>query len=154
MTSTQLSDILVKIHAASPYLPQQYGYADFVPSQAYYAFASAAGCFGPPALPRGNISTSVFQCLVNKDTETLQKANSLMVSLSRYAIVVFLPVTDGALVQQLPSQQLFQKKLNGVNLLIGVCLDFGSCLRHYETPWLTLFYRIMLTKALHSPHKT
>jgi len=37
--------------AASPYLPQQYSYADFVPSQSYYAFASAVGCFGPPALP-------------------------------------------------------------------------------------------------------
>lgn len=58
--------------AASPYLPMQYGYADFVPSQSYYSFASAVDCFGPPALPQSNSSASIFQCLVSKDTETLR----------------------------------------------------------------------------------
>ena len=28
----------------SPYLPMQYGYKDWIPSQSYYAFATAAGC--------------------------------------------------------------------------------------------------------------
>lgn len=106
--------------AASPYLPMQYGYADFVPSQSYYAFASAVGCFGPPALPQSNISASIFQCLVGKDTETLQNASSTISGSSRYGILAFSPVTDGIFVQQLPSQQLLKKQINGKRILVGV----------------------------------
>ncbi|MCJ1457356.1 hypothetical protein MMC28_007724 [Mycoblastus sanguinarius] len=105
--------------AASPYLPQQFGYADFVPSQSYYAFASAAGCFGPPALPQGNISISIFQCLVGKDTETLQNASATISGSSRYGTWGFLPVTDGVFIQQLPSQQLLKKQVNGNRMLVG-----------------------------------
>jgi hypothetical protein len=31
----------------------------------------------------------------------------------------FLPVTDGVFIQQLPSQQLLQKQVNGINFLSG-----------------------------------
>ena len=110
--------------AASPYLPQQFGYADFVPSQSYYAFASAAGCFGPPALPQNNISNSIFQCLVSKDTETLQNASATISGSSRFGTWGFLPVTDGVFVQQLPSQQLLKKQVNGVRMLVGVSMLF------------------------------
>ncbi|KAM0803482.1 carboxylesterase type B [Usnea florida] len=105
--------------AASPYLPMQYGYADFVPSQFYYAFAAAVGCFGPPALPQSNMSASIFQCLIGKDTETLQNASATISGSSRYGTWAFLPVTDGVFVQQLPSQQLLKKQLNGQRLLVG-----------------------------------
>lgn len=107
--------------AASPFLPQQYGYKDFVPSQSYYAFASAAGCFGPPALPQNNLNNSVFACLVSKDTATLQYASASVSGSSRYATWAFLPVTDGVFVQQLPSQQLLKRQVNGQSILIGVC---------------------------------
>lgn len=106
--------------AASPFLPQQYGYKDFVPSQLYYAFASAVGCFGPLALPLGNSSSSVFECLVNKDTETLQNASAAISGSSRYGTWAFLPVTDGIFIQQLPSQQLLKKQVNGDSILVGV----------------------------------
>ncbi|KAF2624464.1 alpha/beta-hydrolase [Macroventuria anomochaeta] len=33
--------------SSSPYLPQQYSYTDWVPSQSYYAFTARAGCFTP-----------------------------------------------------------------------------------------------------------
>ena len=106
--------------AQSPYLPMQYGYADFVPSQSYYAFASAVGCFGPPALPQSNSSASIFQCLVAQDTEALQNASATISGSSRYGTWAFLPVTDGAFVQQLPSQQLLKKQVNGNRILVGV----------------------------------
>ena len=98
----------------------QYGYADFVPSQSYYAFASALGCFGPPALPQSNSSASIFQCLVGKDTEALQNASATISASSRYGTWAFLPVTDGVFTQQLPSQQLLKKQVNGNRLLVGV----------------------------------
>ena len=107
--------------AASPFLPQQYGYKDFVPSQSYYAFASAAGCFGPPALPQNNVDNSIFACLVSKDTTTLQYASATVSGSSRYATWAFLPVTDGVFIQQLPSQQLLKKQVNGKSILVGVC---------------------------------
>ncbi len=104
----------------------QYGYADFVPSQSYYAFASAVGCFGPPALPQSNRSASIFQCLVGKDTETLQNASATISGSSRTGTWAFLPVTDGAFIQQLPSQQLLKKQVNGNRILVGVSNHCGN----------------------------
>ncbi|KAL8947880.1 MAG: hypothetical protein Q9222_005882 [Ikaeria aurantiellina] len=102
---------------ASPYLPQQWGYADFVPTQSYYAFSTAVGCFG--GLPQANVSDSVFNCLAGKDTETLQNASASISGSSRYGTWGFLPVTDGSFIQQLPSQQLLTKKVNGRRMLSG-----------------------------------
>ena len=46
----------------------------------------------------------------------------------------FVPVTDGAYVQNVPSQELLQKKVNGVGLLVGV-----NQVHHYT--------RVALTKS-------
>ena len=105
------------IIAASPYLPMQYGYADFVPSQSYYAFAQAVGCFDD--LAQNNVSNSIFQCLVSKDTVTLQNASAYVSASGKYGTWGFLPVTDGSYIQQLPSRQLLQKKVNGMRMLSG-----------------------------------
>lgn len=123
--------------AASPFLPQQYGYKDLVPSQSYYAFASAAGCFGPPASPFNNVNNSIFACLVSKDTTTLQYASASVSGSSRYGTWAFLPVTDGVFVQQLPSQQLLKKQVNGRSILVGVGHHF-RCKKLVEVlEWLT-----------------
>lgn len=109
----------MKVIASSPYLPQQWSYADFVPTQSYYAFASAVGCFN--GLPQSNITTtSIFQCLVSKDTVTLQNASAVLSGSGRFGTWGFLPVTDYKYIQQLPSQQLLKKQINGVNVLVGV----------------------------------
>lgn len=109
-----------QIIAASPYLPMQYGYKDFVPSQSYYAFAQAAGCFDD--LAQNNVSNSIFACLVGKDTMTLQNASAYISGSSKYGTWGFLPVTDGVFIQQLPSQQLLKKQVNGRHMLSGVYL--------------------------------
>lgn len=103
--------------AASPYLPQQYGYKDWQPSQAYYAFAHWAGCL--PNQAYGGSNQTIFQCLVEANTTTLQYA-SFNVSMSgKYGTWGFLPVTDGIFVQEEPSLQLLQKRVNGKNILVG-----------------------------------
>ena len=104
--------------AASPYLPHQFGYADFVPTQSYYAFASAVGCFN--GLAQNNRNTSIFNCLLEKDTQTLQEASSIISGSGRYGTWAFLPVTDGSFIQQTPSQQLLTKRVNGRRMLSGV----------------------------------
>ncbi|KAF8856354.1 alpha/beta-hydrolase [Acephala macrosclerotiorum] len=77
----------------------------------YYAFAAQAGC--PASTAYGSSSQNIFDCLVAKDTTTLQKA-SFNVSVSRvYGTWAFIPATDGTFVQQVPSQQLLNIQING-----------------------------------------
>jgi hypothetical protein len=54
--------------AASPYLPMQYGYKDWIPSQSYYAFATKVGC--APSTAYSSSPQTIFSCLVSKDTHT------------------------------------------------------------------------------------
>ena len=110
--------------AASPYLPMQYGYSSWIPSQAYYAFATAAGC--PPGLPYGSVPQTIFECLVEKDAETLQNASGTISQSGNYGTWAFLPVTDGALVQDTPSRQLLARKVNGRNALVGNNANEGA----------------------------
>ncbi|KAI9815795.1 MAG: hypothetical protein M1827_002191 [Pycnora praestabilis] len=113
----QREELFSNVIAESPYLPMQYGYADFVPSQSYYAFAQAVGCFG--GINAGGVNTSIFSCLVSKDTLTLQNASAVLSASGKYGTWGFLPVTDGVFIQQLPSQQLLSKSVNGLRILSG-----------------------------------
>ncbi|RDI77868.1 hypothetical protein Vi05172_g12079 [Venturia inaequalis] len=103
--------------AASPYLPMQYGYKDWVPSQSYYSFAARAGCF--PFTAYGSSNTTVLECLRSKDSATLISASQNISKSGTYGTWGFLPVTDGKAIQQLPSIQLQSKVLNGQRLLVG-----------------------------------
>lgn len=103
--------------AASPYLPMQFGYKDWVPSQAYYVFAAQAGCF--PDTRYGSSPRSIFQCLVAQDSTILQNASANVSTSGTYGTYGFLPVTDEIFIQQRPSAQFLQKQLNGRNLLVG-----------------------------------
>jgi carboxylesterase type B len=102
--------------AASPYLPKQYAYNGWVPTQNYYAFADRAGC---PIAAYSNASSTIFDCLVSQDTETLQNASQEMMNTATYGTWAFLPVTDGVFIQDEPSSQLLEKRVNGRNALIG-----------------------------------
>ncbi|KAI1619145.1 carboxylesterase type B [Exophiala viscosa] len=118
------SSLFVNTIAASPYLPMQYGYKDWLPSQSYYAFATHAGC--GPSHPYGAGSQTIFDCLVSKDTNTLINASATTSESGNYGTWAFLPVTDGIFVQDLPSQQLLRKKVNGQNALIGNNAEEGT----------------------------
>ena len=139
--------------AASPFLPQQYGYKDFIPSQYYHAFASAVGCSGPLALPQSNASGLIFECLVSKDTATLQNASATISGSTRYGTWTFLPVTDGVFIQQLPSQQLLKKQVNGNSILVGVGHHLYYVTLAKVAGWLT-YSRITQTRGRFSHHRT
>lgn len=105
---------------ASPYIPTQYGYADWQPSQSYYAFATAAGCFnGYPAQSPRQKQSSILSCLRRKDSETLMQASFNISTGGQYGSYVFAPVTDGIFVTDLPSRQLLRKEVNGQRILSG-----------------------------------
>ncbi|PVI00985.1 alpha/beta-hydrolase [Periconia macrospinosa] len=118
--------------AASPFLPQQYGYKDWIPSQNYYAFATAAGC--PPQWAYGNSSQTIFECLVSQDTSTLQEASEIVSTSGTFGTWAFLPVTDGTFIQSTPTEALTQGKTNGLNLLTGNNAEEG---RFFVTPNIT-----------------
>lgn len=61
--------------SASPYLPMQYGYKDWVPSQSYYAFAAQVGC-GTTKAYGANGSVPIFACLQNTSAATLINASA------------------------------------------------------------------------------
>ncbi|TKA77913.1 hypothetical protein B0A49_04304 [Cryomyces minteri] len=118
------TSLFVNTIAASPYLPMQYGYKDWIPSQSYYAFAIEAGCI--PSTAYGSSSQTIFQCLVGKNTTDLQNASFNVSASGTFGTWGFLPVTDGVFVQDLPSQQLLRKKVNGQRMLAGNNVNEGS----------------------------
>ncbi|EMC98882.1 hypothetical protein BAUCODRAFT_103438 [Baudoinia panamericana UAMH 10762] len=123
------TQLFINTIAASPYLPMQYGYKDWVPSQSYYAFATAAGC--PPSMPYlPTNGTPIFECLVSKNTSTLMNASATVSQEGSYGTWAFLPVTDGVFVQDLPSRQLGRGQVNGLNILSGNNANEG----YYFTP--------------------
>ncbi|RMY58940.1 hypothetical protein D0865_02350 [Hortaea werneckii] len=111
--------------AASPYLPFQYHYKDWVPSQLYYAFASYVGC--APTYPVGHIGgQDIFDCLLSVDTDTLMNASATVNQQGGYGTYLFTPVTDGVFIQGLPSRQFGRKAINGANMLVGNNANEGA----------------------------
>ncbi|KAG8161782.1 hypothetical protein KVR01_008769 [Diaporthe batatas] len=104
--------------SGSPFLPFQYGYKDWQPSQAYYAFATAAGCDTKNAYLR-NGSKAIFDCLVEADSATLMNASADVSQSGSLSTWAFLPVTDGKIIQDVPSKQLAHGNVNGLNMLTG-----------------------------------
>ncbi|OBT54867.1 hypothetical protein VE04_03758 [Pseudogymnoascus sp. 24MN13] len=102
---------------SSPYLPVQNNYDATFPTQRFYDFSVAAGC---PS------SGSVFDCLLSKDSMTLQQASSQISTTQTYGTWAFLPVTDGTFIKQLPSKQLLAKKVNGKRILVGSNANEGA----------------------------
>ncbi|OBT45571.1 hypothetical protein VE00_03497 [Pseudogymnoascus sp. WSF 3629] len=102
---------------SSPYLPVQNNYDAAFPTQRFYDFSVAAGC---PS------SGSVFDCLIAKDSMTLQQASSQISTTQTYGTWAFLPVTDGTFIKQLPSKQLLAKNVNGKRILVGSNANEGA----------------------------
>ncbi|KAI1768600.1 carboxylesterase family protein [Hypoxylon sp. FL1150] len=108
---TEVDSLFKGVIPASPYLPTQWDFDGEWPTKYYRAFVDQVGCTS---------SESVFDCLVAADTLTLQNANTLVTTSAGYGLRAFIPVTDGSLIQERPSQQLhFQGKVNGIRLLTG-----------------------------------
>jgi carboxylesterase type B len=118
---TQGTEYFQNAIVASPYLPMQWDYNDFEPTQSYYLFAQAAGCFNQA---RNTVNSTIFQCLQNTDTDTLQNASAYISGGGKYGQWTFLPVTDGEFITKRPSEQLLAGEVNGLRILSGVISTF------------------------------
>lgn len=103
--------------AATPYTPMQYNYYDWQPSQAFYAFAQAAGCF--PGRAYGNTSSTIIDCLRQAPSDILQNASTTVGTSGVWGTWGFLPVTDGDFIRDRPSRQLRRGQVNGRRVLTG-----------------------------------
>lgn len=90
-----------------------------MPSQSYYAFANYVGCFQGTAYGFETKPQTIFECLISQDTHTLQNASFYVSSTANYGVWGFLPVTDGVFIQDRPSKQLAEKRVNGIRMLTG-----------------------------------
>jgi carboxylesterase type B len=134
---------------ASPYLPMQYDYDGLMPEKGWKSFVGAVGC------EDGNGNGSVFECLVGKDTLTLQNASAYVSAAGEYGQWGFLPVTDGEFLASRPSEQLLAGKVNGRRMLSGVCSSIPF--RTFKEPLLThssTSHRTTQTKDPSLSHKT
>jgi len=111
------NSLFENVVAASPYLPMQCAYNGWQPSQSYYAYAQAVGCF--PGRAYGNTSTTILDCLRQAPTNVLQNASAEVGASGTWGTWAFLPVTDGDFVRERPSQQLTSGKVNGNRVMSG-----------------------------------
>jgi hypothetical protein len=95
---------------------------DPLPTEYYRQFAERAGCLQGGAQPQ---DLSVFKCLQNADSVKLQNASAETNFGAEFGQWAFIPVTDGRLIQQRPSQQLLSGRVNGERILTGVSQQEG-----------------------------
>lgn len=102
--------------AASPYLPRQYRYDDQTPLTFYQEVLEFTSCNNK------NGGKRQFDCLVKLDAATLSAAGSKVDGIDSDYTRGFAPVTDGVIIQDIPSRQLNRGRLNGKRMLAGVSI--------------------------------
>ncbi|KAF7314363.1 Carboxylic ester hydrolase [Mycena kentingensis (nom. inval.)] len=100
---------------SSPFLPQQYPYNHWVPQAIFDGVASQAGC--------GNHTT--LDCLRAVDAATLETINLNTILQGFQGTSTFVPVVDGKLIQQSPTDAFLEKKTNGGSLLAMTNVEEG-----------------------------
>lgn len=93
-----------------------YHYDDEVPTTHYQHFAARAGCYDEKLTSK----MSIFDCLVNADTKTLQHASANISTSGLWGTWAFQPVIDGEFIRELSSTQLLKKEVSGKRILSGV----------------------------------
>ncbi|KAI1306169.1 carboxylesterase [Xylaria venustula] len=97
--------------ASSPYLPTQWDFDDAWPTLSYQYFVEEAGC---------SDAEVKFECLQTADTVVLQNASAIVSTSVNYGQWAFIPVTDGTLIRNRPTEQLsIAKNVNGIRVLTG-----------------------------------
>lgn len=118
-----------QVIAASPWSYAIYEYDDTVPTNYYSEFAGLAGCGQNSS--RVQQYQSVFQCLVEAESEVLQYASgNVSESFGVYGSWAFLPVIDEDYIQERPSVQLSKGLVAGRRILVGVRLH--PCLYPFQ----------------------
>ncbi|KZL79484.1 carboxylesterase family protein, partial [Colletotrichum incanum] len=104
--------------ASSPYITTQPKFDGPRPTKTYQMLAERVGCSSTGS------SSSLFSCLQNADSQSLQNASDWVSTQGRYGQWAWGPVIDGKLVRDTPSNQLSQG-VKGSRLLTSNVADEG-----------------------------
>lgn len=69
---------------------------------------------------------SIYDCLKSVDSNTLQNASAYASMEEKWGQWAFLPVTDGRLITQRPTEQLLKRSVNGKSILSGNNANEGT----------------------------
>ncbi|KAK0610973.1 carboxylesterase [Immersiella caudata] len=109
--------------SSSPYYPTQPEFDGGMPTDYYLQFARRAGCLeADEAVPTDG---SLFKCLEKTDTIALQNASAYTSYAAKASQWAFIPVTDGKLIREQPTEQLLAGKVNGERMLAGANANEG-----------------------------
>ncbi|KAJ4171741.1 hypothetical protein NW754_000320 [Fusarium falciforme] len=111
---------------SSPYLPAQWMYNDSKPSEMYRKFAEIAGCLTSGMDLGETPDTSIFECLQNTDTVTLQAASAITSQQTTYGQWGFAPVIDLTLIRDQAMHLLRKGQVNGEKMLVGHNANEGT----------------------------
>ncbi|PPQ79378.1 hypothetical protein CVT25_002648 [Psilocybe cyanescens] len=89
---------------SSSFLPSQYKFNDRIPETIYNETVTRTNC---------SSSTDTLNCLRLGDVDVLQAANVAINTNGFFGTFVFVPVVDGTLIRDRPTNLLKQKKING-----------------------------------------
>lgn len=100
--------------ASSPYLPTQSEYDADVITGYYDGVANQTGCAE---------AANKFDCLVGVNASALNTAANKINQDTALYTRGFAPIVDGEIIEEIPSQQLLKKRVNGKRTLVGVRRD-------------------------------
>ncbi|KAF8071639.1 Alpha/Beta hydrolase protein [Lyophyllum atratum] len=110
---------------SSTFLPSQYGYGDRIPEILYNEVVSQTNCSSAP---------DTLACLRTVDVQILEAANTKIGASGFYGTFVFVPVVDGELVRERPTEALKRRKVNGDVILTATNTFEGSAFIDPKTP--------------------
>ncbi|KAK3395154.1 putative carboxylesterase [Podospora didyma] len=143
--------------ASSPYFPTQPKHDDGLPTDYFLQFARRANCLNETQQHPMPTDGSLFACLQSADTILLQNASAYTSYAAKFGQWAFIPVTDGALIQAQPNEQLLAGKVNGERILAGNNANEGTYFvpknittRSTFLAWLQLTYPSLTPSAVTS----
>jgi len=89
---------------SSTFLPSQYKYNDQIPETIYNDTVSLTGCA---------LAEDTLKCLREVEVDKLQAANNRISSNTFFGSFILVPVVDGTLITDRPTQLLKERKVNG-----------------------------------------
>ncbi|KAG6830004.1 hypothetical protein H0H92_002695 [Tricholoma furcatifolium] len=110
---------------SSSFLPSQYNYNDRIPEILYSEVVSQSNC---------SDSSNTLDCLRNVPATDLETVNGNVGNSGFFGVFLFVPVVDGELIQERPTQALQQGKVNG-EIALSVTNAFeGELFINPDTP--------------------
>ncbi|EFQ32585.1 carboxylesterase [Colletotrichum graminicola] len=140
-TTNEAEGLFDGVIASSPYLTTQPQFDGVRPTKAYHSLADRVGC------SLTNETSSLFACMQNVDSITLQNASDWVSTQGLYGHWEWRPVIDGKLLTNIASRHLGSRtdSVKGVRLLTSNVADEGPYFTWQNITSQTTFVKFLTT---------